>query len=254
MENYVFDGSLDGLLTLVFDFYNRKPNSIKVWSERDFMPTMFDETHDVITDEEKANRVKIKLKEKLSKQGWRNLYCTFLSEQPEAFQHIFEFVRYVIDSPIEVETNFGNEHVLYLAQMQRKVNREKHHFEAFIRFEELPDGTFYSTVEPKYNILPLILNHFKNRYADQDWIIYDLVRKTGLLYSKIEEQVVPIHLEFAPKQNNSILKSFEPTEEQYQHLWKGYFKSANIPARKNTKLHVQLLPKRFWKYLTEKEF
>lgn len=252
MENYVFDETLDGLLTLVFDYYRRKPKSIKVWSERDYMPTMFDETYEVITNETKANRVKKKLKNKLSKQCWRNLYCTYLSEQSEAFQQIFEFIKYVIDSPIKVETNFGNQHVLYLAQIQRKVNREKYHFEAFIRFEKLPDGTFYSTIEPKYNILPLILNHFKNRYADQDFIIYDLVRKTGLLYSKVEEKVVPIHLEFFPKQNHSILKTFEPTEEQYQNLWKGYFKSVNIPARKNDKLHIQLLPKRFWKYLTEK--
>ena len=254
MEHYVFDGSLEGFLTLIFDFYVRKPNSVKVWVEKHFQPSMFDEVYEVITDDGKAERVGKKLKEKLGKQGWRQFYCTFLSEQEEAFYHLFEFAKYVLDSKIDVSTNFGNPHVLYVAQMHRKVNREKHHFEAFIRFEELPDGTFYSTVEPKYNVLPLLLNHFKNRYADQNWIIYDLIRKVGLYYSKDKEQVIPIHLEFAPKQNHSIVKSFEPSEEQYQNLWKGYFKSANIPARKNTKLHVQLLPKRFWKYFTEKEF
>ena len=62
MENYVFDGSLDGLLTLIFDYYVRKPSSVKVWSERDFQPSMFDETYIVVTDEEKAERVKLKLK------------------------------------------------------------------------------------------------------------------------------------------------------------------------------------------------
>lgn len=254
MENYVFDGSFDGLMTLIFDYYVRKPRKVKVWNEKDFQPSMFDEVHEVISDPDKAKRVRNKLKTKLSKQGWKRFYCTFLSEQKEAFQHLFDFARYVIDSNQNVESNLGNEDVLYLAQMDRKVNREKHHFEAFIRFEQFPDGTFYSTIEPKYHILPLILNHFKNRYADQNWIIYDLVRKTGLLYSKDEEKVIPIHLDFAPKQNHSIVKSYEPTEQQYQDLWKGYFKSANIPARKNTKLHVQLLPKRFWKYLTEKEY
>ena len=39
----------------------------------------------------------------------------------------------------------------------------------------------------------------------------------------------------------------------YQHwLDKNYFKSTNIVARKNTKLHTQHVPKRYWKYLTEK--
>ena len=254
MENYVFDGSLDGLLTLIFDYYVRKPTQIKVWSSRDFQPSFFEETYEVITDDEKSDRVKLKLKEKLGKQGWKQFYCTFLSEQREAYQHLFDMACYALKSTQNITSNYGNEDVLYVAQMHRKVNREKHHFEAFIRFEELPDGTFYSTIEPKYNVLPLLLNHFKNRYADQNWIIYDLIRKNGLLYSKMEEKVIPIVLEFAPKQNHSIVKSFEPTEQQYQDLWKGYFKSANIPARKNTKLHVQLLPKRFWKYLTEKDY
>ncbi|RZL34744.1 MAG: DUF4130 domain-containing protein, partial [Pedobacter sp.] len=42
-------------------------------------------------------------------------------------------------------------------------------------------------------------------------------------------------------------------EELYTHLWKDYFKSTNIESRKNTKLHVQHVPKRYWKYLTEKQ-
>lgn len=250
---YVFDGSLEGFLTLIFDYYVRKPNQIKVCSEKYFHPSMFDEVYHVITDDRKAERVGKKLQQKLGKQGWQQLYCTFLSEQEIAFYHLFEYVKYVLEAKMDVSTDYGNPHVLYVAQMHRKVNREKHHFEAFVRFEELPDGTFYSTIEPKYHVLPLLLKHFKNRYADQNWIIYDLIRKTGLYYSKDKEQVVPIHLEFAPKQNHSIIKTFEPTEQQYQDLWKGYFKSTNIPARKNTKLHVQMLPKRFWKYLTEKE-
>lgn len=254
MENYVFDGTFDGFLTLIFDYYARKPQIIKIWTEKDYQPTMFDETYEVIMDEDKANRVRNKLKQKLSPQGWKQFYSTFLSEQLDAYQHLFQYAKYAFASEIKIESDYGNEHVLYVAQMHRKVHREKHHFEAFIRFEELPDGTFYATIEPKYHVLPLLLNHFKNRYADQNWIIYDLVRKTGLFYSKNEQQVIPIHLEFAPKQNHSIVKSFEPTEAQYQNLWKGYFKSANIPARKNTKLHVQMLPKRFWKYLTEKDY
>lgn len=33
-----------------------------------------------------------------------------------------------------------------------------------------------------------------------------------------------------------------------------HFKSTNITERKNTKLHVQHIPKRYWRYLTEKQF
>jgi len=42
-------------------------------------------------------------------------------------------------------------------------------------------------------------------------------------------------------------------EKQFQELWKGYFNSMTIKERINPKLHRQNLPKRYWKYLTEKQ-
>src|SRR5690606_39662819 len=35
-------------------------------------------------------------------------------------------------------------------------------------------------------------------------------------------------------------------EEKFQQLWKQYFKSTNIVERKNDKLHLQHVPKRYW--------
>ncbi len=54
--------------------------------------------------------------------------------------------------------------------------------EAFVRFQLIKDGLYYATVQPDYNVLPLILKHFKDRYADQRWLIYDTLRKYGILY------------------------------------------------------------------------
>ncbi|KAA9213958.1 DUF4130 domain-containing protein, partial [Acinetobacter baumannii] len=34
--------------------------------------------------------------------------------------------------------------------------------------------------------------------------------------------------------------------------WKDYFNSVNISARKNIKLHIQYVPKRYWRYMNEK--
>ena len=42
-------------------------------------------------------------------------------------------------------------------------------------------------------------------------------------------------------------------EKLYQELWKGYFKAMTIKERINLKLQRQHLPKRYWKYLTEKQ-
>ncbi|MNI90098.1 hypothetical protein D3C73_1475850 [compost metagenome] len=103
-------------------------------------------------------------------------------------------------------------------------------------------------------MLPLISNHFKNRYADQQWIIYDLKRKYGLHYNL--DAVTEITIGFAEGINKQkpAPALMDENEALYAALWKDYFKSANIVARKNTKLHVQHVPKRYWKYLTEKTY
>ena len=112
---------------------------------------------------------------------------------------------------------------------------------------------FYASIEPDFNVLPLISKHFKNRYADQQWIIYDLKRKYGLYYDL--DTVAEITLDFADEIDCKTPQAIvmDEKEELYRVLWKDYFKSANIVSRKNTRLHVKHVPKRYWKYLTEKQ-
>jgi probable DNA metabolism protein len=123
--------------------------------------------------------------------------------------------------------------------------------EAFVRFQKLKDDTFYAAVEPDFNVLPLLIRHFKSRYADQKWIIYDLKRKYGLYYDLHNVQYISLDFANIGKAGD-VIAAFTEDEGIYQHLWKNYFTSVNIPSRKNTKLHVRHIPKRYWKHLTEK--
>ena len=250
---YVFDGSFEGLLSALFDFYELKPASVSLVAQQHFQPGLLDEPHYVHRSEEKATRVWNGLKKKLSTDWQTRFYKTFLSETAESFQHLFDFARYIFDNPKGSEVNYGHPSVIAIAKMDKSVNRERHRMKAFIRFQETADGIFYAPIEPDYNVLPLISAFFKNRYADQKWIIYDLKRKYGLYYDL--ESVTEIVLEETPDLKTTFLApdSLNNKEELYSLLWNDYFKSTNIPARKNMKLHIQHVPKRYWKYLTEKK-
>ncbi|MDB5021277.1 MAG: hypothetical protein JWQ28_2404 [Pedobacter sp.] len=253
MITYVYDGSLEGLLTAVFEWFERKPGAVLLRQSNLHQPDAFQEDFVVLSDRKKADRVWAALQQKLSK-GWiRRIYCAYLSELPETHYHIFELVCYVFQSEAGAENNFGNEHVLSVSQTAKKVEREKHRMEAFIRFQETTDGMFYCAIDPDFNVLPLISKHFKNRYADQQWIIYDLKRKFGLFYNL--ETVAEIEMQFTADTIKSKAKPdmISGKEALYAMLWKDYFNSTNIPARKNTKLHIQHVPRRYWKYLTEKQ-
>jgi probable DNA metabolism protein len=102
-------------------------------------------------------------------------------------------------------------------------------------------------------VLPLIEKHFKNRYADQRWLIYDSKRKYGLYYDLDEVQKVLLLFNAQTSNGNDIEVIADEKEELYQRLWQQYFTSVNIAARKNTKLHIQHMPKRYWKFLPEKQ-
>jgi probable DNA metabolism protein len=250
---YVFDGSLEGLLCAVFEWFERKPGKINLKTEKLFQPDAFSEVLQVVNDAKKADRVWKGLQNKLDKGWMRRFYCCYLSEQPDAFTHLFELSCTLFIQPAGAEHNYGDPHVLAVAQFAKKVEREKHRMEAFIRFQHTADGYYYCGIDPDFNVLPLIMGHFKARYADQQWIIYDLKRNYGLHYDL--QQVSEIH--FLPGEQQKLKQPaahlLSEPELHYGNLWKDYFKSVNIAARKNTKLHVQHVPKRYWKYLTEKQ-
>ncbi|SHG59811.1 TIGR03915 family putative DNA repair protein [Pedobacter caeni] len=249
---YLFDGSMEGLLCAVFEFFERKPGSVSLRTEAEHQPDAFSTYLSVHSDPVKANRVWKALQKRLPGIWIRRLYACFLSEKAIGYSSLFEFCCYLFVSPVGAEKNYGNEHVLTVAQLAKKVEREKHRMEAFIRFQHTSDGLFYCGIDPDYNVLPLIMKHFKDRYADQKWIIYDIKRHYGLFYNL--EVVEEIRMKFEhPTFNSPSTEIFSEKEELYQALWKDYFKSTNIPARKNTKLHLQHVPKRYWKYLTEKQ-
>lgn len=251
MTNYLFDGSLEGLLTAVFEWFERKSGETKLILEANHQPDAFSTALTIYTNREKADRVWSGLQKKLDKEWMRKLYCAYLSEIPEAFNSIFHFTSYLFHQPVGAEKNYGNPHVIAISRYAKSVEREKHRMEAFIRFKETKDGIFYCGIDPDFNVLPLIVKHFKDRYTDQHWLIYDLKRKYGLYYNLETVEEVNIDFKDFAKSNPSTL--LDPKEELYAILWKDYFKSTNIVSRKNTKLHVKHVPKRYWKYLTEKE-
>ena len=125
--------------------------------------------------------------------------------------------------------------------------------EAFIRFQLTRDKLYYALCQPDFNVLPLIEKHFRQRYADQRWLIYDATRKYGIYYNLKTTENITLTFHEDTSDRNGLALMLDENEQLYQQLWKQYFTSVNIVARKNTKLHIQHMPKRYWKYLTEKQ-
>ena len=251
MKPVVYDGSFKGFLTTVFEVYEYKILQPEIRRQDAVNGSLFGDVHVVQYDSEKTKRVLLKLEQKLSKAAMNQLYKSFLSELPGIENTLLRYVQYIIDSKFGVENDYGHPDVLAVQQLSKKVHREKHRMEAFVRFQLTGDGLYYAIIQPDYNVLPLIADHFEKRYADQRWLIYDSRRKYGLYYDL--EEVSEVTIDFTATVGEGKNTIYDEQEGLYQELWKQYFDSVNIKARKNTKLHIQHMPKRYWKYLVEKQ-
>ncbi len=247
-----YDSTFEGFLTTVFDIYEFKYSNPKIIKCSELQQNIFVETTEIITDNSKSDRVIKKLQLQIGADGIRNIIYSFLSENHGVENLLFAVIDYSVKNPtVNIAKDFSNQYVLQISKLTKSVGREKHRMEAFIRFEQLKDGIYFAKIDPDFDVLTLIIPHFKNRYQDQKWLIYDLRRKYGVYYDLETVTIVTLDLDAILSKNIDNL--YSDSKINYQKLWSEYFDHTNIKERKNLKLHVQHVPKRYWKYLTEKK-
>ncbi|CAG5007639.1 hypothetical protein DYBT9275_04093 [Dyadobacter sp. CECT 9275] len=249
-----YDGTWPGLLTAVFETFAKKwqVTSFQVHG-RECQTNFLAEKADVISDDEKAARVWQGLRRKVPSENCIQLYRCFLSEMKGVELTILSCVQFYFSGAESPHQAYGHPDVLKINQISKMVYREKHRMEAFVRFQRTSDDLYYAVIEPDFDVIPLLSKHFEERYADQNWLIYDIRRKYGIYYDqeKVSEIILDLKQETHTSCNfRNILHDSEPL---YQGLWKDYFKHVNIPSRRNIKLHLQHVPKRYWKHLVEKK-
>ena len=259
MTVYTFDNTLDGLLTAVFDcfFLHQQPEMLL--GEGEQLPLFADEPHVVVADGEKAERVWKGLEKHLSKDGLRMISLSWLSEERALNQPLFNFICKVFRLPAGsgIEQNASDPDVLEVRNACRRVLHEQLRMKQFIRFQKAKDGTYLAVVSPDHNVLPLVTDHFSDRFNDQPWLIYDARRHYGFNYDghsviRItfeDEAAVPFNLANG-KLNDEVLSS---DDQLLQNLWRTYFKAICIKERMNPRKQLSDMPHRYWKYMTEKQ-
>lgn len=258
----LYEPSFEGWLSAVFYVYaNRLQNdkTLQLIAQDSYIPSLIYEATSIAAEEDNSERVLVKLNKLLGRSGMRHILWGFLSEKDDIGTTLFQVVKYAIDYPSRsIMEDLGNLNVLELVQTVKSVAREKHRMEAFVRFEHTTDDIYFARVEPDFNVLPLIGEHFRQRYQDQHWAIYDVSRGFGIYYDKSNSTPTrPAALQTITDLDESVLRNpasiYSEDEQRYQKFWQGYFTNVNIKERKNTRLHKQYLPQRYWKYLSEKQ-
>ena len=252
---FIYDGSYEGLLSCIFTIFKNRvaPTAIDTEENRQF--TLLDAVTQVVTNDEWAARVLTGIDERAGAQASALIYKIFLSELPLCEMLVYQVVQAIIlKGDASALDNFANPSILKAAQIEKMIYREVHRVHAFVRFQKNRDGLFYAAIDPDFNVLPLVGEHFEKRYADQSWLIFDTRRHYGLHYDQVKMEFVSLENPVLTIDNNLLQDTaFQDGKERaYQVLWKNYFNAVNIKERNNAKLHLRHMPRRYWKNLTEK--
>lgn len=238
---YVYDGTFDGLLCCVFASYTNKEIPTAIYTVENMQPTLLMQRK-IITDTAKAQRVLLSIPQKISQEALNFIRLAFLTCLVQKELSILLFLRLGYQYGQHICRMLTNDTVHKLTKAVRTLENESHLLKGFIRFEER-SGVLASKIGPKNFVLPLLSQHFCERYPQEKFLIYDTNHQMVLVYKPYQAAIMPAAAIEMP--------DIQADEVKYQELWRIFHNTIAISERYNPKCQMNLVPKRYWHYMTE---
>jgi probable DNA metabolism protein len=237
---YLYDGTFDGLLTCVFDAYERRESPALIFPASEEQATLFP-VREVISDKTKSGRVSTGLR-KISPDTLKLVQQSFLTYLPDKEVHILAFIRLAFESGVKAMSMLADDRVAILQKHIIHLGKEADHFKGFVRFTEI-NGVLTSTIQPKNYVLPIIAPHFANRFPEEDFVIFDKAHGVAALSERGRYK-------FAYADS---IEFDTPSEQElnFQSMWKMFYDTIAIPERFNPRCRMSMMPKRYWTYMSE---
>lgn len=239
MKIIVYDGTFEGFLTVIFTQY-KEIFKIKIEREKDQI-SFLDQKY-IKTNFEKAKRVEDSIKKNISKEFYYDIKIAFKSDYKNKDTIIARLIKlsFLKGEKIIKSTN---KYAIAFNKMVKNYSREAHAFKGLLRFKEIQEGFLFAKYESHNDILEDLSRHFLQRMPKEKFVIYDKNRNKAFVSIYGNFEVVEIL-------NLDIKESKK--EEFFQNLWIGFYDAIAIKERKNKKLMIENMPKKYWKYLPEK--
>lgn len=236
---YRLNGELDCFFTAVFLAYN---DAAAYLTASSCMQGCIGET--VVTvevDEGKAARVIKKIKS-IDATALFDVQTILCSSAYDSEQTAFLYVKELVKAGRAVRGHLSVECVRRAMDLRAQVLGEVHRLKGFLRFSETLGGVMYAPCSPDHDVVELLLPHFVGRLSGIPFAIHDVHRGKAALYNGRESVVMPVDAA-------DVLATRQ--EEMIADLWRKYYRTVNIPHRKNERQRKGYMPRRYWQFLTE---
>lgn len=238
---YCYDGSFEGLLCCVFESYEKQEMPAEIFPEDDQLPLLLT-IKEIITDTERAGRVLRSIPKRMGHTALEFIQHAFLTCHPQKERLILQFMRLgYIHGPM-VMNRLADETIHDLFTAVNHLRHEAHLYQGFVRFSEAGE-VLTAQIEPKNVVLPLIAQHFGERYPGERFLIYDKTHRMVLLHQEHSMQICGVD-EYEPP---------IPGEEElrFRELWRLFYDTIEIKERHNPRCRMSHMPKRYWHCMTE---
>ena len=251
---YQCEDSTDGILSAVYDAglsgYGHKFIRIRPMVKNQIDNyELFTEYVQVETDPEKAAKVAETVKEKISREAYSFMMSAVISEYPDRGDAIYQFVTYGFTMGAKVCSALQIPCVERIFAIKRAVQNETHFFREFLRFQEVQrePPLLLAVIEPKNRIIPLLTEHFADRFMEEWFVIYDKTHTEASFHQKDGSSEVRLLTE----EEAQKLERLTEQQEDYVDLWKTFFRQIAITERTNKRLQRNMLPLHYRKHMTE---
>lgn len=231
---YCYDGSFAGFLCCVFESYRRRELPAAVAGPGEEQLTLF-EQRQISTDERRADRVYRGL-DRLGGTVKYRIMTGFLSTDPGKDLALLRFARLCFDKGPAAARMLGDPDCAAAFALERAVTNDAHLYKEFLRFEQKED-MLGAVIHPKHCVLPLLRAHFCDRLPDEDFLIYDASHGAAMLRRGGQVEYL---------QMDHYEAGGDAEEEDWQALWKGFFRATTIEPRRNLRCQMTHCYKRYW--------
>lgn len=251
MEEYqrnilLCEDTIDGIFTAIYKAWEMGTSKTIVQVAGNNELLLFAKYINVDTDEVLANKVANSIKQKISDRAYSYIYQAALSNDIDKAQSIYRFLVKGFRIGSRIVDCLQDNDVCTVFEMSRFVGREAHNYLGFVRFEELSNGVLMSKINPKSNVIPIIADHFSDRFRNEDWVIVDTNRNFAALHRHGIGHI--LISDISEEQVNSF-SNVSDKELEFQQLWQCFFSTIAIKERANKKQQNLMMPYRYRKYM-----
>ncbi|MCL2336745.1 MAG: TIGR03915 family putative DNA repair protein [Firmicutes bacterium] len=238
---YLYDGTFAGLLCCVFESYAQKEIPADILPLDSARTTLWP-GKEIVTDQPKADRVLVSIPPQMGHEALDFLRHAFLTCLPQKERYMLLFLRLGYRHGPRVMHMLASDVVHTLDKSVRHLRRESHLLKGFLRFSVF-NQVLVGEIEPKNHVLPLLADHFRRRYPEEYFLIFDRTHGEALVYRPYQSAIIAL--------DEFVLPEPDERELFFRDLWRHFYDAIEITDRHNPRCRMSQMPKRYWTYMTE---